>query len=101
MLPEVHTSYARKSSVTLEEIDTVQDFVGKLEKIQAPNQLVAEIEDPLLQKYLQLLGSETESERINVRLSFPWGLHIVRSRALQFYLQSCSMTLELSKSGLT
>jgi hypothetical protein len=93
VLPEVHTSHTHKSSVTLEEIDTVHDFVGKLDKIQAPDQLVAVIEDPLLQKYLQLSGSEAEFERIDVRISFPSVLHIVRKPSSSILLPSLTHEL--------
>jgi len=51
--------------VTLEEIDSVNDFIYKLEKIEPPNQLVAVIGDPLLQKFLQLRSSEASSKRID------------------------------------
>ena len=37
----------------------------KLEKIEPPNQLVAVINDPLLQKFLQLRSSDTNSKRID------------------------------------
>lgn len=56
---------SHQSSVTLEEIETVHDFVENLEKIQPPNQLVAVIRDPLLQKFLQLRSSKESSQRID------------------------------------
>ncbi|KAL2067965.1 hypothetical protein VTL71DRAFT_16063 [Oculimacula yallundae] len=65
VLPEVYTSHAQETSVTLEEIEDVHDFIQKLEKIQPPNQLVAVIDDPLLQKFLQLRSSENYSKRID------------------------------------
>ena len=40
----------------------MEEFVQKLEKIAIPNQIVAVIRDPLLQKYLQL-NSSTDIER--------------------------------------
>ncbi|QSZ35832.1 hypothetical protein DSL72_006954 [Monilinia vaccinii-corymbosi] len=64
-LPEVHTSYAQDISITLEELGDVDDFVQKLEKIELPNQLVAAIHDPLLQKFLHLRSSEATLERID------------------------------------
>jgi centromere protein I len=49
----------------LEEIEDVHDFVQKLEKIEPPNQLVAVIGDPLLQRLLQLRSSDKYEKRIN------------------------------------
>lgn len=43
----------------------MHEFVHKLEKIEPPNQLVAVINDPLLQKFLQLRSSDTNSKRID------------------------------------
>ncbi|KAF2970056.1 hypothetical protein GQX73_g3562 [Xylaria multiplex] len=54
LIPEVHTSHATENSVTLEEIETVDGFVKSLEKIELPNQLIAILSDPLLQKLLLL-----------------------------------------------
>ncbi|KAI0398199.1 Mis6-domain-containing protein [Xylariaceae sp. FL0594] len=53
-IPEVHTSRATEDSVTLEEIESVDGFVNRLEKIELPNQLIAILNDPLLQKLLLL-----------------------------------------------
>ncbi|CZT50209.1 uncharacterized protein RSE6_11151 [Rhynchosporium secalis] len=65
VLPEVYTSRAHETSVTLEEIENVHDFIQKLERIEPPNQLVAVINDPLLQKFLQLRSSESHSKRVD------------------------------------
>ncbi|TGJ76602.1 hypothetical protein E0Z10_g10855 [Xylaria hypoxylon] len=54
LIPEVHTSRATENSITLEEIETVDGFVKNLEKIELPNQLIAILGDPLLQKLLLL-----------------------------------------------
>jgi centromere protein I len=43
----------------------VNDFIQKLEKIELPNQLVAVLGDPLLQKLLLLKSSETISRRVD------------------------------------
>ncbi len=51
--------------MTLEEIEDVHEFVRKLEKIEPPNQLVAVIDDPLLQKFLQLRSSDDNSKRVD------------------------------------
>jgi centromere protein I len=81
VLPEVHTSNAQEvclrlafcrtllillqTSITLEEIDNVTDFIQKLEKIDLPNQLVSVIGDPLLQNLLQLKSNENIKRRID------------------------------------
>jgi centromere protein I len=49
----------------LEEIENLDDFIGKFEKIQLPNQLVSVIGDPLLQHLLQLKSNDTISRRID------------------------------------
>lgn len=59
----------KQSSVTLEEIENVNEFVNKLEKIELPNQLVAAIGDPLLQKFLQLKPTVSNLQRIDQWLS--------------------------------
>ncbi|KAH8149893.1 uncharacterized protein LAJ45_06045 [Morchella importuna] len=64
-LPEVHTFHATEASVTLEEVENVDDFVNKLDKLELPNQLVAALEDPLLRKLLQLKPSDAATSRIN------------------------------------
>ena len=43
----------------------MNDFVRKLEKIELPNQIVAAIGDPLLQKFLQLKTSDSTSRRLD------------------------------------
>ncbi|KAI3323168.1 Mis6-domain-containing protein [Xylariaceae sp. AK1471] len=53
-IPEVHTSHATENSLTLEEIESVDGFVKTLEKVELPNQLIAVLGDPLLQKLLLL-----------------------------------------------
>jgi centromere protein I len=47
--------------VTLEEIDSAESFVQNLEKIELPNQLVAVLADPLLQKLMTLRASSDEA----------------------------------------
>ncbi|KUJ11771.1 Mis6-domain-containing protein [Mollisia scopiformis] len=65
VIPYVYTSHAQEFSTTLEEIEDVHEFVQKFEKIDPPNQLVAVISDPLLQKFLHLRSSEVDSSRID------------------------------------
>ncbi|KAK8041386.1 hypothetical protein PG994_014393 [Apiospora phragmitis] len=60
LIPEVHTSHANESSVTLEEIENAEGLVKALETIEMPNQLISVLADPLLQKLL-LLRPDAES----------------------------------------
>ncbi|ORY17972.1 Mis6-domain-containing protein [Clohesyomyces aquaticus] len=69
VIPEVHTFHAVETSVTLEGIDTADDFVEKLDRIEFPGQLISFLTDPLLQKYLLLIPSEMASHRIDLWLS--------------------------------
>ncbi|KAI1096815.1 Mis6-domain-containing protein [Rostrohypoxylon terebratum] len=62
-LPEVHTSNATEKSVTLEEIENVDGFVNNLERIELPNQLIAVLGDPLLQKLLMLKPQNEAHQR--------------------------------------
>ncbi|KAI9718886.1 MAG: hypothetical protein M1812_003770 [Candelaria pacifica] len=68
-LPEVHTSRANEASFTLEEVESVEDFVERLEQIELPNQLISALDDPLLQKYLALRPSEKATKRLEKWLS--------------------------------
>ncbi|KFY00890.1 hypothetical protein O988_03035 [Pseudogymnoascus sp. VKM F-3808] len=65
VIPEVHTSNAQETSVTLEEIENAKSFVDVLEKIELPNQLVAVMGDPLLQKLLQLKSTDAVRQRVD------------------------------------
>ncbi|KAK7427970.1 hypothetical protein QQZ08_005583 [Neonectria magnoliae] len=51
-------------SVTLEEIENTTSFVRNLEKIEMPNQLVAVLADPLLQKLVLLRPNDESDQRI-------------------------------------
>ncbi|CAJ2507310.1 Uu.00g084960.m01.CDS01 [Anthostomella pinea] len=62
LIPEVHTSHATEQSVTLEEIENVDGLVKKLETIELPNQLIAVLGDPLLQKVM-LLRPQAEAQQ--------------------------------------
>ncbi|KAI9839365.1 MAG: Phosphate metabolism transcription protein [Sclerophora amabilis] len=79
-IPQVHTSQANEVSVTLEEIDGVNDFVQKIEKIEPPNQVVSVLRDPLLQRYLSLRPSDSALQRIENWLNtfFEDELHSIR-----------------------
>ncbi|USP80768.1 uncharacterized protein yc1106_08042 [Curvularia clavata] len=68
-IPEVHTYHATESSVTLEGIDSVEDFVEKLDRIEPPGQLVSLLADPLLQKYVDLKPSQINTSRIGIWLA--------------------------------
>ncbi|KAF2672513.1 Mis6-domain-containing protein [Microthyrium microscopicum] len=83
-IPEVQSFFATEESVTLEEINSVKDFVEYLDQIELPSQLVAGLRDPLLRKYLMLRPS-TDSRR---RLDF-W---------LQRYFEE---EIELANEGFT
>ncbi|KAF3069076.1 Inner centromere protein mis6 [Daldinia childiae] len=63
--PEVHTSNATENSITLEEIENVDGFVRNLEKIELPNQLIAVLGDPLLQKLLVLKPDAEAHQRVS------------------------------------
>ncbi|KAK8110366.1 uncharacterized protein PG998_006823 [Apiospora kogelbergensis] len=63
LVPEVHTSHANESSVTLEEIETADGLVRALETIEMPNQLISVLADPLLQKLLLLRPDANSLQR--------------------------------------
>jgi centromere protein I len=69
VIPDVHTYHATEASVTLEGIDNVDDFVEKLDRIEAPGQMISFLADPLLQKYVELKPSPITSTRIDLWLS--------------------------------
>jgi centromere protein I len=58
-----------QNSTILEEIDGLPSFVEKLDRIALPNQLISALDDPLLRKYIMLLGSDIPIERIDDWLS--------------------------------
>lgn len=64
MLPEVHTFHPGEATVTLEEVQNVDDFVDNLERIEPPSQIIAGLRDPLLQKYLLLSTSTDGAQRL-------------------------------------
>ncbi|KAF4338197.1 Centromere I [Fusarium beomiforme] len=64
ILPIVHTSYVTENVVTLEEIENVASFVKNIDKLELPNQLVAVLADPLLQKLMLLRPSSESDQRI-------------------------------------
>jgi centromere protein I len=59
----------QQSSVTLEEIDNVDDFVQKLERIEPPGQMISLLNDPLLQKLLDLRNLPILNKRTELWLS--------------------------------
>ncbi|KAF2711121.1 Mis6-domain-containing protein [Pleomassaria siparia CBS 279.74] len=69
LIPDVHTFHANETSVTLEEIDSVEDFVDKLDRIELPGQLISILTDPLLQKFVALKPSVIATTRIQLWLS--------------------------------
>ncbi|KAG5987149.1 hypothetical protein E4U43_005208, partial [Claviceps pusilla] len=68
-VPSVLTSHATEDSVTLEEVEDVSSFVSKMDKLELPNQLVAVLADPLLQKLLILRPNPESYQRISNWLS--------------------------------
>ncbi|KAF4978125.1 hypothetical protein FZEAL_5457 [Fusarium zealandicum] len=64
LVPMVRTSHATEDSVTLEEIENATGFVKNIDKLELPNQLVAVLADPLLQKLMLLRPSEESDQRI-------------------------------------
>ncbi|KAM0492124.1 hypothetical protein ACHAP8_010121 [Fusarium lateritium] len=63
-IPLVHTSHATEDAITLEEIENAVGFVKGIDKLELPNQLVAVLADPLLQKLLVLRPSSESDQRI-------------------------------------
>ncbi|KAJ4141310.1 hypothetical protein NW768_000521 [Fusarium equiseti] len=68
-IPLVHTSHVTEDAVTLEEIENAVGFVKNLDKLELPNQLVAVLADPLLQKLMVLRPSKESDQRISNWLS--------------------------------
>ncbi|KAL5121455.1 hypothetical protein ACEQ8H_000527 [Pleosporales sp. CAS-2024a] len=68
-IPDVHTYHATETSVTLEGIDNVEDFVERLDRIEPPGQMIAFLTDPLLQKYIDLRPSIITAARIHLWIS--------------------------------
>ncbi|KAH8179567.1 mis6 domain-containing protein [Sarocladium implicatum] len=64
LVPIVQTSHAAEDSVTLEEVESATGLAQNLDKIELPNQLVAVLADPLLQKLLILRPSAESDQRI-------------------------------------
>ena len=55
--------------MTLEGIDSVDDFVGKLDRIEPPGQMISFLTDSLLQKYVELNPSPITTKRIHLWLA--------------------------------
>lgn len=53
-----------QNSVTLEEVENATQLAQSLDKLELPNQLVAVLADPLLQKLLLLRPSDEAYQRI-------------------------------------
>ncbi|KAL7793420.1 Mis6 domain-containing protein [Trichoderma afarasin] len=64
VVPVVHTSHVNENAVTLEEIENVTGFVQNMDRIELPNQLVAVLGDPLLQKLLLLRPNAEAYQRV-------------------------------------
>ncbi|KAH9882910.1 hypothetical protein J1614_000276 [Plenodomus biglobosus] len=68
-IPEVHTYQTIETSVTLEGIDNVEDFIERLDTIEPPGQLISLLTDPLLQKYVDLKPTPITIARIGLWLA--------------------------------
>ncbi|UKZ57804.1 hypothetical protein TrVGV298_011665 [Trichoderma virens] len=64
IVPAVHTSHVNENAVTLEEIENATGFVQNMDRIELPNQLVAVLADPLLQKLLLLRPNAEAYQRV-------------------------------------
>ncbi|KAM0346036.1 hypothetical protein ACHAPU_005797 [Fusarium lateritium] len=64
IVPLVHTSHATEDAVTLEEIENATGFIKNLDKLELPNQLIAVLADPLLQKLMLLKPGHESEQRI-------------------------------------
>ena len=53
-----------QDSITLEEIENANDLVQNIEKLELPNQLVAVLSEPLLQKIFLLRPQEASHQRL-------------------------------------
>ncbi|KAF2097447.1 Mis6-domain-containing protein [Rhizodiscina lignyota] len=69
VVPRVHTLRAFESSVTLEEVDSMEDLIDGLEKIEPPSQLASVVGDSLLHKYLLLKPKEATTNRLELWLA--------------------------------
>ncbi|MCJ1351128.1 MAG: hypothetical protein MMC33_001110 [Icmadophila ericetorum] len=58
-----------RKSLALENINGVNDFIDKLEKIDLPDQMISILIDPLMQKYVMLRGIEIARTRVDQWLS--------------------------------
>ncbi|VDB86202.1 BgtA-21251 [Blumeria graminis f. sp. tritici] len=65
IIPSAYTANTRENSIILEDMRGFPDLVNNLENIEAPNQLVAVLGTPIIQKYLLLKPSESCFERID------------------------------------
>ncbi|RPA83902.1 Mis6-domain-containing protein [Ascobolus immersus RN42] len=68
-LPQASTTGANEHSLTLDDVESAQDLAKTFYKLELPSQLAAALVDPLLQKLISLIPSETSQARINGWLS--------------------------------
>lgn len=64
-VPEVHTYGVDESSVTLEEVRSMGDFISTLDKMELPNQIAAVLDDNLFQKFLVHRPSPEATKRLD------------------------------------
>ncbi|KAL1901571.1 hypothetical protein Cpir12675_000440 [Ceratocystis pirilliformis] len=72
VIPDTHTSQATENSVTLKEIDSATSFALNIDRIELPDQLVAVLADPLLQKLLLLKQDDTSFRRVANWINSTW-----------------------------
>ena len=60
----------------MEEVHDIEDFVEKFDRIELPNQMISVLDDPLLQKLVNLKDGEMANRRIDNWLSSFLASHI-------------------------
>ncbi|KAL4939563.1 hypothetical protein BDV06DRAFT_214174 [Aspergillus oleicola] len=65
IVPDVQTSRVAHNRTSLEELRNVDHFIGRLDKIELPNQIISTLTDELAQKYLFLVQPEIADQRLD------------------------------------
>jgi centromere protein I len=95
-VPELATFGATTKSVTIEELTSAEEFVGKLERVQFPSQMVSILEDRRLQFLFLFKGGEVERRRLDfwVSSAFVEGMEDGKVGGL---LRMCAEFVEVTK----
>ena len=64
MVSSNQANYLKQAAKTLEEIHSAPELVESFENLEAPSQIASALRDPLLQKFLQLGGSQDAEQRL-------------------------------------